>query len=106
MTTCGNSKADGTIGVHDVTGLYTNDDIYDKDFPQTACNDTTVNGMGWEEEFTEYLCDDTAMMNYFSACDGQRHDYALFDYFCTCENQYFDLTMGTGINYFNFISSI
>ena len=87
-------------------GLYTNDDIYDKDFPRTACHDATVNGMGWEEEVTEYLCDDTAMMNYFSACDGQRHDYALFDYFCTCENLYFDFTMGTGINYFNFISKI
>ena len=38
--------------------------------------------------------------------EDERHDYALFDYFCTSENQYFDFTMGTGINYFNFISTI
>ena len=56
--------------------------------------------MGGEEKVTIYD-DDTAMMNYFSACDDQRQDYALFDYFCTSENQYFDFTMGTGINYSN-----
>mmetsp|Transcript_1253 Transcript_1253/g.1526 ORF Transcript_1253/g.1526 Transcript_1253/m.1526 type:complete len:115 (-) Transcript_1253:220-564(-) len=74
-------------------------------FPQTACNDATVNGMGWEETVTEYLCDDTAMVNYFSACDGQRQNYALLDYLCTFEKQdELNSTMGTGINYFNFIS--
>ena len=71
MTTCGNSKADDTIGVHDVTGLYTNDSIYDKDFRRTAHHDATVKGMGREEKVTIYD-DDTAMMYYFSACDCQR----------------------------------
>ena len=54
MTTCGNSKADDTIGVHDVTGLYTNDSIYDKDFRRTAHHDATVKGMGREEKVTIY----------------------------------------------------
>jgi len=74
--------------------------------PQTTCNDATVHGMGGEEEVTEYLCDDTAMMNYFFACDGRRHDFASSDYFCAYKNQYFDFTMGTDANYFNFISTI
>ena len=98
MMTCGNSKADDTTGVHDVTGLYTNDDIYDKDFPRTARHDATVKGMGREEKVTIYD-DDTAMMNYFSACDGQRHNYALLDYFCACNQNDFHFTMGGGIDY-------
>ena len=54
--------------------LYADYDISDDDFPQTTCNDATVNGMGGEGEVTECLRDDTAMMNYFFACDGRRHD--------------------------------
>ena len=80
MTTCDNSTADGTVGGDDITGLYANDSIYDEDFPQTTCNDTMVDGMSGEEKITEYLCDDTAMVICFSACDGQRHNYALLDY--------------------------
>eukprot|EP00617_Octactis_speculum_P001919 CAMPEP_0185791998 /NCGR_PEP_ID=MMETSP1174-20130828/158689_1 /TAXON_ID=35687 /ORGANISM="Dictyocha speculum, Strain CCMP1381" /LENGTH=168 /DNA_ID=CAMNT_0028487011 /DNA_START=1 /DNA_END=507 /DNA_ORIENTATION=- len=54
--------------------------------PQTTCNDATVNGMGGEEEVTEYLRDDTAMMNYFFACDVRRHNFASSDYFCAYKN--------------------
>ena len=39
------------------------------------------------------------MMNYFSACDGQRHNYALLDYFCACNQNDFHFTMGGGIDY-------
>ena len=62
--------------------------------------------MGGEEKVTGYLRDDTAMMNYFFACDGRRHVYASSGYFCAYKNRYFDLTMGTDVNYFNFISTI
>ena len=98
-TTCDNPTVDGTIGHGDVTGLYPIYDIYDENFPQTTCNDATVNGMGREDEVTEYLCDAPAMMNYFSACNGQRHNYALLDYFCACNQNDFHFTMGSGIDY-------
>ena len=102
MTSCDNSKVDDTIGHDDVTGLYSIYDIYDEGFPRTNCNDATVNGMGGEDEVTEYLCDAPAMMNYFSACDDQRHNYALLDYFYAYNNQDdFDFTMGNGIDYYN-----
>ena len=79
MKSCGNSKVDDMIGHDDVTGLYSVYDIYDEDSPRTACNDATICCMGGEDGVTEYLYDAPHMMNYFSACDDQRHDYALFN---------------------------
>ena len=58
--------------------------------------------MGGEDNVTGCLFDDTAMLNYFYACDGQRRDYALLDYFCACDDQNdFDFTMDDGTDYYN-----
>jgi hypothetical protein len=87
MTTCDNSTVDGTIGHGDIKGFYAYRDLYDEDFLRTTCNDTTVYGMGGDE-VTERSRDDIAMKIYFSACDGQKHDYALLGYFCACSQNF------------------
>ena len=83
VTTCDDSTVYGTVGHGDITGFYAYRDLYDEDFLRSR--------------------DDIAMKIYFSACDGQRRNYALLGYFCACRKN-FDFTTGNGIDYYNLSS--
>ena len=78
MITCDNSTIDCTTSHGDIPGFYACHDLYDGD--------------------------DIAMKICFSACGGQKHNYASLGYFCAY-SQNFDFTTGNGIDYYNLPSA-